>query len=120
MTVPLLLTRQFGSKLGLMVSEPFLVLAPPRAMLRYQLPKLLRVIHFFQVHELMCDDIVNNRLRCHYELPVKAKVTFVGAASPTSLLPPYDKPVVGKPKSSAQLLCLCPYKFGSLHAIPSL
>ena len=60
--------------------------------------------------KLMDDDVVNDRLRCHYELPVKAKVAFVGAATPTGLLPSYENSAIGEPQASACLLCFFPYR----------
>lgn len=68
----------------------------------------------------MDDDVVNDRLRCHHELPVKAKVAFMGTTTPTGLLPPYDNSVIGEPQASAQFVYPLLYQFRGLHPIPLL
>jgi hypothetical protein len=70
--------------------------------------------------ELMDDDVVNDRLRCHYQLQLEAEVAFVGAASPTGLLASYDNLAVGKPQARTCLLRLSSYEFGSLRPVPLL
>ena len=80
-----------------MFLEPSFMLAPLGTMFRHQFPELLRVIHLFQVGKLMDDNVVNNKLRCHHELPVKVEITFPGAATPAGLSSSYSQPTVGNP-----------------------
>jgi len=103
-----------------MILEPFFVLTPLGTMFSYQFPESLCVIHLFQMGKLMDDDVVNDRLRGHYKLPVKAKVAFIGAATPTGLLPSYENSVIGEPQASTQFVRPLLYQFRSLHSIPLL
>ena len=57
------------------------MIVPFGAVLGYQFPELLRVIHFFQVGKLMDDNVVDDGLRYHHELPVEVEVAFPGARS---------------------------------------
>ncbi len=78
-----------------MFLEPSFTLAPLRTMFSHQFLELLRVIHLFQVGKLMDDKVVNNRLRCHHELPVKVEIIFPRAATPAGLSSSYSQPTVG-------------------------
>ena len=77
-----------------MFLEPSFMLAPVGTMFSHQFPELLRVIHLFQVGKLVDYDVVNDRLRCHCQPPVEAKVALLGAATPASSLSSYDKSVI--------------------------
>jgi hypothetical protein len=59
------------------------------------------MIHLFQVGKLMNDDILNDRLRRHDELPVEVEVAFMGAATPTSLHPSYGQAAIFDPQPTA-------------------
>ena len=50
------------------------------------------MVHLFQMGKLMDDNVVNDRLRHHQELPVEVEIAFPGAATPTSLRSSYTQP----------------------------
>ena len=51
--------------------------------------------------EFMDDNVVDDRLRRHDEFPIQVDVAFLGAATPSSLRPPYTQPIVGSPEPVA-------------------
>ena len=77
-----------------MPPEPFLVLMIVRAELGYLRPKLLRMVHLFEMKQLVDDDVFDYRLWCHHQPPIKTEVLLAGATAPPRLLPAYnDLPV---------------------------
>ena len=103
-----------------MLLKPFPMGAPPGAMFGHQLPELLGVIHLFQMGEFVDDNVVNDRLRCHYQLPIEAKVALIGAATPAGPLASYEKSLIGEPQTSAQCACPLLHQLCGLYPVPLL
>ena len=57
--------------------KPFSVTTPFGAVLSYDLPEILRMVHLFQVSELVNDDVLDNGHWHSHKFPVEVQIAFL-------------------------------------------
>jgi len=74
------------TQLGIVIVQPFLVLAEPGTSFLYQSPKGGRVIHFLQMQQLVDDDVLSGFQRRQYQAPIERYRATLRTRAPTRSL----------------------------------
>ena len=66
-----------GRQFSFTTFKPFSVTTPFGAVLSYDLPEIIRMVHLFQVSELMNDDVLDNGHWHSLKFPVEVQIAFL-------------------------------------------